>query len=206
MNFAFKTDEFCIQNWWILHSKGTTRRCILTTSPLRWWAEMTNVIFKKREIVYRKHEKCFAFKWWILQYTLFEISSQNDWIYKAHYAIDATQVMHVSIQCDSTENDERRIQKWRVLEQVDQSPVRDTNPHWGWFFILFVVVNNFFLLNLFIGVIYEKYLAIRMAGLESAIFHVFRPFFDRFSTDSVLCFDEQSSQRTRSSGSASCGI
>eukprot|EP01043_Picozoa_sp_COSAG02_P047092 COSAG02_NODE_4477_length_5322_cov_8.823090_2_plen_1152_part_00 len=73
-------------------------------------------------------------------YALFEISSQNDWIVKAHYAMDAT--------------------------EVGRSPVRDTNPLWGFFFIIFVVINNFFLLNLFVGVIYEKYLAIRMAGME----------------------------------------
>jgi hypothetical protein len=73
-------------------------------------------------------------------YALYEISSQNDWIVKAHYAMDAT--------------------------EINRQPVRDANPYWGFFFILFVVVNNFFLLNLFVGVIYEKYLAIRMAGLE----------------------------------------
>eukprot|EP01043_Picozoa_sp_COSAG02_P025790 COSAG02_NODE_1462_length_12490_cov_71.373820_8_plen_1201_part_00 len=73
-------------------------------------------------------------------YALFEISSQNDWIVKAHYAMDAT--------------------------EVGRSPVRDTNPLWSYFFIIFVVINNFFLLNLFVGVIYEKYLAIRMAGME----------------------------------------
>ena len=73
-------------------------------------------------------------------YALYEISSQNDWIVKAHYAMDAT--------------------------EVNRMPVRDTNSLWGYFFIVFVVINNFFLLNLFVGVIYEKYLAIRMAGME----------------------------------------
>ena len=73
-------------------------------------------------------------------YTLFEISSMNDWVVKAHYAMDAT--------------------------EVERSPIRDNSTWWGFAFMLFVVVNNFFLLNLFVGVIYEKYLAIRMAGLE----------------------------------------
>ena len=73
-------------------------------------------------------------------YALYEISSQNDWIVKAHYAMDAT--------------------------EIGRMPVRDSNSLWGYFFIVFVVINNFFLLNLFVGVIYEKYLAIRMAGME----------------------------------------
>jgi Ca2+-binding EF-hand superfamily protein len=73
-------------------------------------------------------------------YTLYECSSQNDWIAKAHHAMDGT--------------------------AIDKQPLRENNAAWGLFFIIFIVVNNFFLLNLFVGVIYEKYISIRMAGLE----------------------------------------
>ena len=59
-------------------------------------------------------------------YTLFEISSLDDWTSRARNAMDHT--------------------------EVDKSPVADANKLWGLFFVAFILINNFLLLNLFIGV------------------------------------------------------
>ena len=40
---------------------------------------------------------------------------------------------------------------------IDMQPVRDTNPAWGAFPLLFLVVANFLLLNLFVGVVIENF-------------------------------------------------
>jgi hypothetical protein len=73
-------------------------------------------------------------------YSLFELSSLNDWVITVRYAMD-----HVD---------------------VDKQPSRDFNKMWSFFFIFFIVINNFFLLNLFIGVIYTKYVAAKYRGIE----------------------------------------
>jgi hypothetical protein len=73
-------------------------------------------------------------------YSLYELSSQNDWIVKAHHAMDSV--------------------------GVDRQPVKEANPVVGMYFLVFILISNFFFLNLFIGVIYEKYKSIKEAGIE----------------------------------------
>eukprot|EP01050_Picozoa_sp_SAG11_P006776 SAG11_NODE_541_length_8643_cov_21.904963_1_plen_59_part_10 len=40
---------------------------------------------------------------------------------------------------------------------VDLQPVKENNPYWCIFFLLFMVVSKFFLMNLMVGTIYQKY-------------------------------------------------
>ena len=72
--------------------------------------------------------------------TLFTVSTSNDWIIIAQLAIDA--------------------------DQVGQQPQTENRPLVIVYFITFIVVVNFFFLNLFIGVIYGKYVDFAQAGKE----------------------------------------
>ena len=74
-------------------------------------------------------------------FTLFTVSTSNDWIITAQLAIDAP-------------------------EFVGQQPIRENVPGRIVFFMLFIVIVNFFFLNLFIGVIYGKYVERSTAGME----------------------------------------
>ena len=74
-------------------------------------------------------------------YTLFEMSSMSDWVVKTRDAMDHTVLF--------------------------KQPERESNPMWAYFFMMFIVVNNFFLVNLFIGVIYSKYLQTKLEGIET---------------------------------------
>ena len=49
---------------------------------------------------------------------------------------------------------------------VGQQPVQGNSPIWTVYFIFFVVLSNLFFLNLFVGVIYEKYHARKYDGIE----------------------------------------
>lgn len=73
-------------------------------------------------------------------YTLFEMSSMNDWVVKTRSAMDHTYLF--------------------------KQPERDANKYWAYFLMFFIIVNNFFLVNLFIGVIYTKYLEAKFQGME----------------------------------------
>ena len=42
------------------------------------------------------------------------------------------------------------------LRGIDSQPKRDHNPHWELYFIIFLIVGAFFLLELFLGVILEN--------------------------------------------------
>lgn len=72
-------------------------------------------------------------------YTLFEMSG-GEWVDSARLAMDHT--------------------------AVDKQPEVNANSMWSFFFMAFFIVNNFFLINLFIGVIYSKYVQAKNAGLE----------------------------------------
>ncbi len=74
-------------------------------------------------------------------YTLFEMSSMNDWVVKTRDAMDHTVLF--------------------------KQPEREANPMWGYFMMAFIIVNNFFLVNLFIGVIYTNYLKTKFEGIET---------------------------------------
>ena len=74
-------------------------------------------------------------------FTLFTVSTSNDWIITAQLAVDAP-------------------------EFVDQQPIRENAPYRVGYFMLFIIVVNFFFLNLFIGVIYGKYVEFATAGLK----------------------------------------
>jgi hypothetical protein len=74
-------------------------------------------------------------------FTLFTVSTSNDWILTAHMAIDAP-------------------------DYVGQQPTRENAPWRILYFMVFIVLINFFFLNLFIGVIYGKYVDYASAGME----------------------------------------
>ena len=73
-------------------------------------------------------------------YTLYEISTADGWIDIMYCAVDAT--------------------------KPGLSPEPEYNTLWSLYFIFFIFANNFFFLNLFIGVIYENYVAIKNEGME----------------------------------------
>jgi Ca2+-binding EF-hand superfamily protein len=74
-------------------------------------------------------------------FTLFTVSTSNDWIVTAQMAIDAP-------------------------TYVGQQPIRENAPWRIAYFMVFIVLVNFFFLNLFIGVIYGKYVDRATAGME----------------------------------------
>lgn len=40
---------------------------------------------------------------------------------------------------------------------IDQELIKNSNPYWSLFFILFIIVGSFFLLNLFVGVVISNF-------------------------------------------------
>jgi len=40
---------------------------------------------------------------------------------------------------------------------IDMQPVANTNEAWAFFFIAFMLVGSFFFMNLFVGVLYERF-------------------------------------------------
>eukprot|EP01052_Picozoa_sp_SAG31_P023053 SAG31_NODE_1869_length_7028_cov_2.847164_4_plen_1132_part_00 len=73
-------------------------------------------------------------------YTLFELNTMDGWIDVAYMGIDAV--------------------------GVDMQPISAFNKTIVVYFISFIMVSNFFFINLFIGVIYEEYVALKNAGLQ----------------------------------------
>lgn len=63
--------------------------------------------------------------------TLFEIATTEGWVDVMYQAVDKT--------------------------DIDMQPVRDTNVYWVLFFVLFMVVGAFFVMNLFVGVIIDNF-------------------------------------------------
>ena len=59
-------------------------------------------------------------------FLLYEMSTENDWVVKAYDGMDA--------------------------RGVDLQPKFESHTHWCLFFLLFIVISNFFFLNLFVGV------------------------------------------------------
>jgi len=52
------------------------------------------------------------------------------------------------------------------ITEIGLQPSVDNEPFWCFFYILFIVCSNFYLLNLFVGTVYEKYILIRDSGVE----------------------------------------
>ena len=75
-------------------------------------------------------------------FTLFTVSTSNDWIITAQLAMDAP-------------------------PYVGQQPIREYAPWRIVYFMVFIVLVNFFFLNLFTGVIYGKYVDRAMAGTNT---------------------------------------
>jgi hypothetical protein len=73
-------------------------------------------------------------------YALYEVSTLDKWLLVAHNSMDIT--------------------------EIDLQPSVDNEPFWCFFYILFIVCSNFYLLNLFVGTVYEKYILIRDSGVE----------------------------------------
>lgn len=67
--------------------------------------------------------------------TLFEISTTEAWVDVMLASVDAT--------------------------GVDMQPIRDQNPGWVWFFITYMIVSAFFFMNLFVGVLYDKFMEMK---------------------------------------------
>ena len=63
--------------------------------------------------------------------TLFEISTTEGWVDVMYAAVDAT--------------------------GIDMQPIRDYSAAWVWFFVAFMVVGSFFVMNLFVGVIIDNF-------------------------------------------------
>lgn len=63
--------------------------------------------------------------------TLFELSTTEGWVNVMYAAVDST--------------------------DIDMQPIRDFNVHWVWFFVAFMVVGSFFVMNLFVGVIIDNF-------------------------------------------------
>ena len=40
---------------------------------------------------------------------------------------------------------------------IDRGPVRENTVYYGFFFVFFILIGCFFLLNLFVGVLFMKY-------------------------------------------------
>eukprot|EP01043_Picozoa_sp_COSAG02_P013627 COSAG02_NODE_549_length_20461_cov_11.385866_2_plen_1201_part_00 len=74
-------------------------------------------------------------------FTLFTVSTSNDWIITAQLAVDAP-------------------------PHAGQQPIPEYAPWRIIYFMVFIVIVNFFFLNLFIGVIYGKYQERSQEGLE----------------------------------------
>jgi hypothetical protein len=74
-------------------------------------------------------------------YALYEVSTLDKWLYVAHGSMD-------------------------MPFEIGLQPSVDNQPFWCFYYILFIVVSNFFLLNLFVGTVYEKYVRIRDLGVE----------------------------------------
>ena len=55
----------------------------------------------------------------------------------------------------------------------DEAPVRDYNPWAAYFFVVFLLVGAFFFLNIFIAVIFEKFVESKKS--ESATVMYLRP-------------------------------
>ena len=49
---------------------------------------------------------------------------------------------------------------------MDLQPVAGTSPYWSLYFVCFMVVSKFFCMNLLVGTIYQRYVAIHEAGRE----------------------------------------
>lgn len=74
-------------------------------------------------------------------YTLFIVTSLENWPTLMYLAIDATEQEH--------------------------APVRNNNPVVAYYFIVFVLINSFFFLNLFNGVLFDKFMKVKQR--ESSI-------------------------------------
>ena len=73
-------------------------------------------------------------------FTLFTVSTSNDWIVTAHLAVDAPRF-------------------------PGQQPIPENAPWRIVYFMVFIMLVNFFFLNLFVGVIYGKYVDIHTVGM-----------------------------------------
>jgi hypothetical protein len=72
--------------------------------------------------------------------TLFEISTTEGWVDVMYAATDVTQPM--------------------------RSPSRDNGPYWSLFFVLFILVGSFFILNLCVGVIVDNFGRMKQEGVD----------------------------------------
>ena len=52
---------------------------------------------------------------------------------------------------------------------IDMAPIRDNNLVWGYFFILFMIIGAFFIMNLFVGVIIDNFNRLREELGEHAL-------------------------------------
>ena len=73
-------------------------------------------------------------------FTLFTVSTSNDWIITAHLAVDAPRF-------------------------PGQQPIPENAPWRIVYFMVFIMLVNFFFLNLFVGVIYGKYVDFASVGM-----------------------------------------
>mmetsp|Transcript_20021 Transcript_20021/g.3274 ORF Transcript_20021/g.3274 Transcript_20021/m.3274 type:complete len:80 (+) Transcript_20021:156-395(+) len=43
------------------------------------------------------------------------------------------------------------------ITDVGEAPVKNNSPYFAYYFVVFILVGSFFFLNLFIGVIFDKF-------------------------------------------------
>lgn len=82
--------------------------------------------------------------------TLFEISTTEAWTSVTYAAVDST--------------------------SVDMQPIRDYILPRVWFFILFMLVGAYLVLNLFVGVVVDNFKKVRALVTVFRVFRVFRVF------------------------------
>lgn len=67
--------------------------------------------------------------------TFFEISTTEGWVEVMYAAVD--------------------------ISGIDMQPIRDNNLHWVWFFMIFIMVGGYLVLNLFVGVVVDNFNSVR---------------------------------------------
>jgi Ca2+-binding EF-hand superfamily protein len=125
--------------------QGTFGRCDdngdavegLQTCVGTWVANDGTVRPRKWEVPHNNFDSVPA-----AMFTLFTVSTSNDWIITAQMAVDA------------------------VTTETLKQPVREHSPAKMFYFMCFIMMVNFFLLNLFVGVIYGKYVEISNEGIQ----------------------------------------
>ena len=72
---------------------------------------------------------------------------------------------------ETTSGEGWTVTMWHSIDAVSEhhSPVRDKTPIAGWYFIVFIILSNFFLLNMCIGTVIDTFLKISTSSMTRTI-------------------------------------